>query len=87
MILLYVVPSINTLVSTSNSIENNKSDALEKSSIYTMNRRWPEYGILGSLHVKFKKIRMAIIVLNKLVLERQAIFEPIEQVAPDSMVF
>ena len=29
MILLYAVPSMNTLVSSANSIENNKSDALE----------------------------------------------------------
>ena len=38
MILLYAVPSMNTLVSSANSIENSKSDDLEKSLIYNMNR-------------------------------------------------
>ena len=33
-ILLYAVPSMNTLVSSANSIENSKSDDLEKSLIY-----------------------------------------------------
>ena len=33
IILLYEVPSMNTLVSSANSIENNKSDDLEKSLI------------------------------------------------------
>ena len=37
MILLYAVPSMNTLVSSANSIEKNKSDALEKSLIYNNN--------------------------------------------------
>ena len=32
---------MNTLVSSANSIENNKSDDLEKSLIYKMKRRGP----------------------------------------------
>ena len=41
MILLYAVPSMNTLVSSANNMENNRSDALEKSCIYKMNSRGP----------------------------------------------
>ena len=41
MILLYAVPSMNTLVSFENSIETNQSDALEKALLYTMNRKCP----------------------------------------------
>ena len=41
MILLYVVPSMNTLVSSANNMENNRSDALEKSFMYKMNSRGP----------------------------------------------
>ena len=49
MILLYAVPSMNTLVSSANSIENNKSDDLEKSLIYKTKRCMDprEYGSLG----------------------------------------
>ena len=48
MILLYEVPSMNTLVSSSNSIENSKSDDLEKSLIYNMNRRGPSMHLCGT---------------------------------------
>ena len=48
MILLYAVPSMNTLVSSANSIENSKSDYLEKSLIYNMNRRGPSMDPCGT---------------------------------------
>ena len=48
MILLYAVPSMNTLVSSANSIENNKSDDLEKSLIYKMKRRGPSMDPWGT---------------------------------------
>ena len=51
MILLYAVPSMNTLVSSANSIETNKSDDLEKSLIYNMNRRGPSMDYCGTLCV------------------------------------
>ena len=41
MILLYAVPSINTLVSSAINMENNRSDALEKSFMYKMNSKGP----------------------------------------------
>ena len=41
MIQLYAVPSMNTLVSSANNMENNRSDALEKSFMYKMNSRGP----------------------------------------------
>ena len=41
MILLNAVPSMNTLVSSANNMENNRSDALEKSFMYKMNSRGP----------------------------------------------
>ena len=74
MILLYAVSSMNTLVSSANSIENNKSDDLEKSLIYKIKRRGPEYGSLGHSMCTLFFIRMAIVVLNKLFPERQVNF-------------
>ena len=53
MILLYAVPSMNTLVSSANSIENNKSDDLEKSLIYKMKRRDPSMDPWGTPCVFF----------------------------------
>ena len=41
MILLYAVHSMNTLVSSANNMENNRSDALEKSFMYKINNRGP----------------------------------------------
>ena len=46
--ILFAVPSINTHVSSANSIENNKSDDLEKSLIYKMKRRGPSMDPLGT---------------------------------------
>ena len=48
MILLYAGPSMNTLVSSANSIENNKSDDLEKLLIYKMKRRGPSMDPWGT---------------------------------------
>ena len=39
---------MNTLVSSANSIENSKSDDLEKSLIYNMNRRGPSMDPCGT---------------------------------------
>ena len=39
---------MNTLVSSANSIENNKSDDLEKSIIYKMKRRGPSMDPWGT---------------------------------------
>ena len=41
IILLLLYHSINTVVSTANKIENNRSDAREKSFKYSMNSRGP----------------------------------------------
>ena len=86
MILIYAVPSMNTLVSFANSIENNKSDDLEKSLTYQMKRRGPEYGFLAHSMCNFY-FRMAIVLLNKLFNERKITFKTIEYVAPDSILF
>ena len=61
MILLYAVPSMNTLVSSANSIENNKSDDLEKSLIHKMKRRGPSMDPWGTPCVICFFIRMAIV--------------------------
>ena len=63
-ILLYAVPSMNTLVSSANSIENNKADDLENSLIYKIKRRCPSMDPWGTPCVIFLFIRMAIVVLN-----------------------
>ena len=74
MILLYAVPSMNTLVSSANSIENNKSDDLEKSLIYKMKRMGSIMDPWGIPCVICVFIRMAIVVFNKLFTERQITF-------------
>ena len=43
---------MNTLVSSANSFENNKSDDLEKSLIYKLKRRGPSMDPWG-IHVDF----------------------------------
>ena len=64
---------MNTLVSSSNSIENNKSYDLEKLLIYKMKRMGPSMDPWGTPCLIYLFIRMAIVVLNKLFLERQII--------------
>ena len=60
---------MNTLVSSVNSIENNKADDLEISLIYKMKRRVPSMDPWGTPCIMFF-FRMAIVVLNKLIPER-----------------
>ena len=44
----YECPSINTLVSSANKIENNKSDDLEKSLTLRINNRGPNIDHCGT---------------------------------------
>ena len=45
---VYECPSINTLVSSANKIENNKSDDLEKSLALKINNRGPNIDPCGT---------------------------------------
>ena len=53
MISAYECPSINTLVSSANKIENNKSDDLAKSLTLRINNRGPNIDPCGTPCVMF----------------------------------
>ena len=48
IILSKIVPSMKTLVSYANKIENRRSELLDKSSMYIINRRGPKIGPSGT---------------------------------------